>query len=324
MKRISGKINILATALEPIHHGAGVSGNTQLLRVQETVLPDGRSVRTPFVSGNSLKHLVREHGARFALNALGVKDGVLTKGITDLLFTGGALTKIGSNINLARARELERLFPLLGLCGYSAGNSMSTSKLGVDNLHLACEENAWRMPEEVRALPIAAKRAGYLRGEEFGTRHESSRRPHVARMLTSGETKRLEALTEKKEKGDSLQMIYEFEVVKPGAVFWGAMHLDDAAPMEVAALKSAMSAACQGEASDGGLLFRIGAKQGVGYGAVSMRFSGTIREPVQAPRTSEAKDLVKFGDGGADVKAYVAHLRDNRDQILAAVAEAAA
>jgi hypothetical protein len=287
------------------------------------VLPDGRAARVPFISGNSIKHMVREHGARFAVDALGVEDGTLTKAITDLLFSGGALTKTGSNVNLEAARRMERLFPLLGLCGYSAGNVMMTSKLGVDNLHLICEENRWRMPESAKTLPTASKRAGYLRGEEFGTRHESSRRPHVAKLLTNGETARLENLTESPEKGDSAQMIYDYEVIKAGAQFWGALHLKEVSDMELAALKGAMSLACEGTTAEGAYLFRIGAKANSGHGLVAMHFAGSVRAPVRAPEHSESKDLVAFG-GGSDLAAYIAHLRDNRHEILAAVTAAVA
>lgn len=321
MNRITAHVAITAIALEPIHHGAGNSGNTQLLRTQDVVLPDGRHARVPFISGNSIKHMIREAGARFALDAMGIEDGSLTKPVTDLLFSGGALTKIGANINLAKGRQLEELFPLLSLCGYSAGNTMTQSKLRVNNLHLVCEENTWRVPDNMQAHPSLALRAGHLRGEEFGTRHESSRRPHVAKMLTSGEKERTEALTQAPEKGDTAQMIYDYQIILPGAAFWGAMFLDDITDMEQAVFKSALSMACEGEAKDGGLLFRVGAKASIGCGLVSMQFSGSLRNPVKAPGFTESTALVAI-DGQGDVKAYAQHLRDCSQDIVTALTEA--
>jgi hypothetical protein len=314
MQRISARIDIVATALEPIHHGAGTSGNTQLLRTQDIVLPDGRHVRVPFISGNSIKHMIRDAGSRFAIEAMGIQDGSLTKGVTDLLFSGGALTKIGSSLNLASGRKLEDMFPLLGLCGYSAGNTMTQSKIRVNNLHLVCEENAWRAPGSLQGHEAMKLRAGDLRSEEFGTRHESSRRPYVAKMLVGGEKDRLNALAESPEKGDSAQMIYDYEIIKPGSVFWGSLYFDDITEMEQAAFKSALSTACEGRGPDGGFLFRVGAKSSIGCGLVSMILTGQIKEPVRAPGYTETKDLVCL-DTQADLVAYTKHLHDNSEEI---------
>lgn len=326
MLRTTGRIDIAAVALDPIHHGAGSSGNTQLLRTQDVLLEDGRLARVPFVSGNSLKHRIREAGARYALEAMGVADGTLAKPVVDLLFSGGALTKSGAAVDLSRARALGELFPLLSLCGYSAGNAMVPGKLRVDNLHLVCAENSWRLPEAMRALPVATRPAGAMRGEEFGTRHEPSRVPHVARLLSGSETKRLEGQAAMaleaphSEKGDSLQMIYDWQVIKPGSRFWGAIHVEGATDMELAALRSALSTACDGDASDGGVIFRVGAKSSIGHGRMSWRLSGSIREPVKGPGFAASDALTVGGKDASDE--YAAHLRARSAEILAGLAGA--
>ena len=78
----TGKIEIIATALEPIVHGAGNSGNTTLLRTQDWIYIDatGQAVRcrVPFVSGNSVKHRLRTAAVSYALDAMGVEDGTLS------------------------------------------------------------------------------------------------------------------------------------------------------------------------------------------------------------------------------------------------------
>lgn len=68
----SGDAKIHAIALDAIHHGAGTSGNTQILRMQDIIGPDGKPARVPFISGNSLKHMIRDGAVRFALGAMGV------------------------------------------------------------------------------------------------------------------------------------------------------------------------------------------------------------------------------------------------------------
>src|SRR5690606_24279007 len=159
--RLTGKIDIRATALEPIVHGAGTSGNTQLLRMQEIVY-DGVPCRVPFVSGNSVKHRLRAAAVQYALDAMGVEDHTLTKAEVVLLFSGGHLSKGGAAIDLEQCRKLEGLLPPLSLCGYSAGNTMTESKIRVSHLHVVCRENAWRLPDDLVGHSAAQMRVGAI------------------------------------------------------------------------------------------------------------------------------------------------------------------
>ena len=315
----TGRIDIRATALEPIHHGGGTSGNTQRLRLQPIVLPSGEQASVPFISGNSLKHMIRAHGAAHALDLMGVPDGALPKGVVDLLFSGGHLSKGGGVVRLDRARRLAELFPILSVCGYSAGNWMEASKIGCRNLHLVCRENAWRMPEDLEGHPHALVYAGALQDEEFGTRHEASRAPRAGRMLSMEADA---ALVERKasgsaEKGDSSQMIFDFQVIRAGASFWTEVHFRDLRPLELVALRAALSHACEGRRGEG-FLFRVGAKASVGMGLMSWRLQGHIR--VDVPLW-EARDL-RPESVLAELGAYGEHLRAHRDEILSILAEA--
>lgn len=325
----TGHLDMVATALDPIHHGAGTIGNVQVLRTQAIILDDGSEARVPFVSGNSIKHMIRDGGARFALEALGVEDGALTKGMIDLLWSGGGLTKGGSAVNLAKARELERLFPLLAVCGYGAGNTMTSSKLRVDHLHLVCAENQWRMPPTLAALPHAAMLAGEYQGEEFGTRHDALRDPAASRVLDVTARKLIEGERSAKGKDagasekvkDSAQMIYEFETIKAGARFWGRIGFRDLSALEVGALQSALGRACQGMHGEA-YVFNVGAKSAVGFGRMAIAFSGAVRH-IARPSTDEATALARFGADAAGVTGYLAHIRENRGAILDALREAA-
>lgn len=320
--RTSGIIHIRATALEPIHHGAGVSGNTSLMRMQAIVLPDGTPARVPFISGNSVKNRLRRAATRFALDALKVEDGTLTKREVNLLMSGGSLTSGGSTERLDTARRLEALFPALGMCGYSAGNSIRKSKLAVAHLHLVCAENRWRLPDDLYDAPHAALRAGQLRGEEFGTRHDTLGDPSVGRLLTADE---LESAQERKASGakteDDTQMIYDFQTLSPGSTFWGSVRFDALTELELAALASAFHYASVGERAQGSeLVTTVGAKSAVGFGAISLQLHGEVR--AAAAQYTPSSDLV----GPANVagaSAYVDHLHTHRDEIIAAIREVA-
>lgn len=330
--RQSGRLDFIATAIDAIHHGAGTSGNTSLLRTQEITTPDGEEVRVPFVSGNSIKHMIRQAGVEYSLAAMSVSDGTLSKSVVDLLFSGGHLSKSSASINLSRARQIAELFPMLGVCGYSAGNYMAHSKLAVDNVHLVCAENLFRLPTIARDTPQAKQRASMFRGEDFGTRHEATRSPHVARLLTDGARLALEgrvsdALAAAVEHGESTakdvestQMIYEFQVIKPGAVMFGGLNYRDLNGLELAALKAALSQACHGQVGEG-LVYHLGAKSSIGLGRVAIKWSGSIRGIV-APQMSDDLSLVPANGPEWDT-AYAAHLQEHRDEILQALAEAA-
>ncbi len=326
MSRSTGKLAMHAIALDPIHHGAGTSGNTQILRVQEIVLEDGSPARVPFISGNSVKHLIRDGAVRFALEAMQVPDGALSKHVVDLLFSGGKLTKASGAVRLARAREIAELFPALSLCGYAAGNYMAASKLRVDHLHLLCVENQYRAPDVLADRPALGVRAGAYRGEEFGTRHEASRLPHVARVLALPDAATQAAKLGQRDEGtkgakvlDS-QMIYDFQVIKAGAELFGAIHFEDLSPAEMTALRTGLARACEGMHGDR-YVFRLGAKGAVGFGRVAIRFSGTARQ-IDAPDygPSDAALPAKAGD---DVARYAAQLRERNDEILATLEQTA-
>lgn len=333
----SGAVRITATATDPIHHGAGTDGNRQILRKQKLIHPNtGAHCRVPFISGNSIKHKIRANAARFALHAMGVEPGSMTKGQIHLLFSGGALSGGGATIKLAKVRELQELFPVLSLCGYSASNNMTASRVSVDNLHLVCAENDWRLPESLREHPNAKLRVGEQIDDAFGTRHEPTRADHTARRLlsTGDAAKDLEALEEaaaKASKGemsarasDSAQMIYTFEVIKPGSVWWGGLYFDELTTHELAALKSGLAYSTRGRDADDGLVLHLGAKSSVGYGRMSASLAGAIRR-VEAPVYEPDNALVPAGREaqGDDVEGYVDHLRTNRDAILKALKEAA-
>lgn len=326
-ERTTAKIDIIATAIEPIHHGAGTVGNLSRMRRQELIGPDGELIETPFISGNSFRHTIRDGAVRFALEAMGSPES-FTKAVVDLLFSGGHLSKAGAAIDLRRARRMEELFPALSLMGYSAGNAMVESKITVRNFHVACRENAFRAPEEVREMPHVQLPAAHVRTVEFLTRHEATRSPHVSRLLTDGERDRLaleasEKLAGTREgKGDTTQMIASHDVIKAGSILWSGLMLHDVTRAELAALQGGLMYACEGRHSDGGLLFRLGAKTKQGYGLVSMKLRGQLRDLVQAPTYSDTEGLVpEPKTHTTEVDEYVKKLRDNRDEILSFLKE---
>lgn len=284
----STQIPLTLTAVAPVHHGAGTAGNTALLRTQEVVLPDGTQTAVPFISGNSVRHAIRDVLAWRLVRTLDIPAGSLPKGVVDLLWSGGALTKTGSQVELEQARRLG-LVPALSLLGYSAQSDIVTGSLRADNLGLVCAENAWRLPEHLRGHPHATLPAGRFRGEEFGTRHDITGTGVDVLVESSGMF----------DAPQTTQMIYEHQVLIPGAVLWGRLCLDAATPLAA----DALAVALLDLAPDG--LMCVGAKRASGFGACRLELVGPL--PAHADEAVERHDE---------------HLRGHRDDILAALAAA--
>lgn len=329
----TGAIHIFARALEPLHHGQGAEGNMQVLRRQEVPQPDGTIARVPYISGNSIRHMIRECGVRFALDAMGIEDGALSKSVVDLLFSGGNL---GGKTppTLARARRIAELFPIIAALGYSAGSRIQPGKLDVGALHLVCAENGWRIDTQALAthdcMPMLGMRAGAFVSDDFGTRHDAARSLAGQRYLAiedrakadaSGEAKKGRVKEDKPD--DSTQMIYSYETISPGAAFYGSIIYRDLTDRELDALRSALSYACSGRAPDGGYLFTVGAKRGTGLGKMSWHFDGAIRH-VTAP-TSTPSDamlpVVSTAEPSAALAVYAERLREHRDEIVTLLRE---
>ena len=317
----SGVIELDVKALEPIIHSESSSGNESYLRTQDFVLESGEIVQVPFISGNAIKHFIRENGAKFAIETMGIKDGELSIPLVDLLASGGQLSKKGTAIDVNRARKLETLFPLLGVCAYSAGNTMQRAKISVSHLQLVCEENRERMPDKYLETPQSKLSSWDYRGDDFGTRPDSKHDRLFQRKLLPIDSQKLldKAVEQLNTKGkpkkdkDDIRMIYKFQCIKAGALLWGDVHYKDLTEMEMAALSSAFSYACAGE-TNGRFSFYIGAKNSVGFGKVGIKFT-TLNKiiDIKPPTYSEQAGLIQIKTLS---QKYIDHLHTNRDEIL--------
>lgn len=280
---------LVLTAVTPIHHGAGAAGNTAKLRTQQIVLPNGTRTAVPFISGNSVRHAIRDALAWRLARLLDIPADSLPKSQVDLLWSGGAVTKTGSQVDLQLARDLAAV-PELGLLGYSAQSDIVPGCLWADNLNLVCAENAWRLPPHLRDHPHAAVPAGRLREEHFGTRHDIAGSAPSLLVETGMLDTPAPATT---------QMIYAHQVLVVGAVLWGDLTLAAAGPLQRDALHTALH-----DLTPGGVM-RLGARRSAGWGGCRVHWPATTPDP----------DAVARHD---------AHVLAHREAILGALAAATA
>lgn len=277
------------TALSAISHGAGTSGNTQLLRTRDIITPDGKRASVPYVSGNSLRHTLRAASAWHLLRTLDTEDCSLPKRTVDLLFSGGALSTTGNQSDLEMNRKVHQLLPALGLFGYSAKSDITAGTLWADDVELVCAENTNRLPGRLTDHPHAKLPNGALRTETFGTRHDIAGTPADRFMqLADG---MFDATVE------TTQMIYDMQVIKPGATLYTGLHLATPTAGHVAAFFTALAEAAP--EVDGRRVINLGGKRSTGYGQCAL---DTLPEVETTVSTRQ--------------DAYEDHLRDNRDDIL--------
>jgi hypothetical protein len=299
----TGQIDIRATALTPIYHSRGTIGNVGMVRTEE--LMDGS--RVPFVTGNSFKGRLRRAGAQFLMESLGIR---LSKAQVDLLFSGGHLSKGGGSIDLHLAREVQEKIPLLSLLGYSAGNAMTESKLRCAHWHVACEENSFRMPRDMKAT----HRAGQLITTEFGTRMDVGLSQASMDFLASSERtpSDRESEDESEDSETSSQMIYEFQAIKAGAHLWSSLSFRQLEPMEWAAFLSALAALSSDCAeaeteteteTETERIWHLGGKSAIGYGVVRVQLGD-----FEIPRATEEP-----------IREYVEYLRQHKDAVTACI-----
>lgn len=282
------KYNVLVTAEQPIVHSEGIFGNIATFRRQKVCLRDGSTIRLPLVSGNSMRNGLRRAVMWHAINLLG--NPKIGKKAINLLFSGGSLDSSASSIDVSGYREMMALFPPLGLFGGGTGNALIPGCLQVGPLVPICEETTsiamCPVPSEVIPDGFVPKPISTYLDTHMGTRRELFSDPKFKKMLASGEEaqveKRLLDNKEKKkdgkptDKGDSQQMIYEFEALAQGTLFYWSVGIQLATDLERDCFLTTVALYSRNAS--------VAAKGAVGFGKISMQAKGiqTITPTVES------------------------------------------
>ena len=139
-------------AQTPLAHHEENIGNQAIFMRRKVRQPDGRFVRVPYITGDSMRHGLREAGAYAFLDAAGLLDEqALGEAALRLLFAGGMVTGRGDAgiVNMDRYRELCTLCPPLKLLGGCCDNRTISGQLDVDEATLICAEQAHKMPPQI-------------------------------------------------------------------------------------------------------------------------------------------------------------------------------
>lgn len=304
------------TALSSIVHSGGESfGITTKLRREKFVQPDGAVEEVPVLSGNGIRGRLRDLGMAHFCRALGygVDDATgqvagLTLPAFYFLFSGGALSQSegGKALDLAYARQLRELIPLVGVFGGAIGNQLLPGKLIVDKAYPICAETSHLLPERYRrAEPVSVW--AFLQ-EEMYTRKDDEKNEHLRPLLT-GDTQRAllagvsaQALTD----AGPQQMMYYVESFAAGTRFYWRVLLNDVTDLEFEAFLT-----CLAEFSK---VPYLGGRAAAGLGHVALECDSWRRIDARLAPVGEAID-VPIGTK------YHEHLRTRRDEIRQVLAE---
>lgn len=234
------KYEFLLESAQPLAHHSETYGNTAIAMRRKIRQPDGSFAGVPIVTGDTMRHGLREAAAYALLDAAGMLDQAdLSEAALRLLFAGGMITgSSGGSVRLTDYRKMVELMPPLALLGGCAQNRSIPGRLLVDDALLICEETAHLLPEHVVAWlqecqgsdEIASCRAHI---EEVGrVRSDPTLDPAKCQLLTDGAredaSQRLltgEKASEKgdavgKEKSKSTMLPRSFETVVAGSLWW--------------------------------------------------------------------------------------------------------
>lgn len=309
---------ILVEAVTPIAHHRESLGNHSLIERRKVRRPDGSWAQVPAVSGDALRHGLRQAAAYAFLDAIGLLGAEsLTESALRLLFAGGMVTGRGDsgNVKLDDYHALCDVFPPLALLGGCVSSRIVPGRLVSEDALLVCEESAHLVPRWM------TERAGALDGcRAHITTHQRVRMdpaldPQKAALLASPHAK---ALVDRHRKGEqahedddavareqskSTMLPRSFEAVAAGSLFsWrvlatcrSALDLDTFQAMVGGFLSSA----------------RVGGKRGTGFGAI--RAIAANAAAVMSPSAAmRSVDMTALGPRVGEV--FRAHVRERADQ----------
>lgn len=326
MKRT--RYEVLLRAVQPIAHAEGTIGNATLAMRRKVRTRDGEIVSVPIVTGDTMRHQMREAAAMALLDGLGMLDKpALTEAATRLIFNGGMLTAkgAGSGVKLSEFRALNALLPTLALFGGCANGQLVPGQLEVSDAVPVSEETLSLVPEWMVQRSGSITSAREILDEEQRVRFDSMRDPSKVRLLDPGARDAVErkaiAREEAHDSGSdadamatkSTMLPRTCEVIIPGTLLSWTVTATTYTALEEDTFAVVM-----------GSFLRcpiVGGKRGTGHGRLEPVAGNEI--PIARPaELAQSLDLAALSTKRGDI--FKAHVRDQADAIRAALAKVAA
>lgn len=330
MPRLSGRIDLAWTLLAPLSHIGESAGPDSYLATQYVLDPNGQPVEVFTYSGNAVRGMLRDAGARYLQDHL--SPGAIVQVPIEVfyaLWSGGSLGE-GSRLDIDQAREIRKVVPHLSVFGCAVGNQMLPGKINVSDVLPLAQETQHLIPDRLRNPEAVTWRA--MTGERSYSRQDDAKDEIKRAYLflpEAAEVPELEAPEPSKEAdqgalfGDApavepekpaekpkaknprerpQSMRYTVEVLQPGARMWSEIVFFDMSDVELGAL-----VACFDQWSNRPV---IGGKSSVGMGQVRLDARLWVRDQKDEDFATVDGRLCLFGQTARKAKkAYDDYLR---------------
>jgi len=325
------RFEFLLEAAQPIAHHEGTIGNHAIVMRRKVRQPDGTFAHVPIITGDTMRHGLREASAWALLDAAGMlpngQGGQLSRSALRLLFSGGMVSGRGDAgaINLDQYRQMVELVPSLALFGGCASNRVVPGRLFVEDATLVCAETRAWLPawasDAMGQQELAGQRAHVE--EVQRVRMDPLLDPSKCKVLSDGEqiaqNKQLASSEAAHGADDAIErdaskssmMPRTFERVVQGSLFTWGIQATTFTDLDDDTLMTAL----------GVFLTRpiIGGKRGTGHGELRV----VSARDIAVRRPSEHADVVDMTALGGRVgdlfRAHVSERRDRIAEFLAAV-----
>lgn len=313
-------IEILFSADQPVVHLAGTEGNIGIIKRRKVQRADGSFTHVPEVSGDSLRHSLRERGTYALLQAADLLGPWLTEAALRLLFAGGMVSGSASAVKLEEWRELVDHLPHLGLLGGCVGNRVREGSLASDSALLVCAESLPLLPTWVEGwlTEMGREVAGARSHVETiqRVRMDPTLRPDGQRLLSEGERNKVElrlAASENASEMDdakaklatkSTMMPFEYQSIVSGSLWYWRVTATTHTDIERDALMVMISAFLAEP--------YVGGKRNTGNGRLRVVEARGI---TRAQRTEPDGTLGVDGITSPEIARFVAHVRERKDRI---------
>lgn len=318
------QIEMILRAAQPIAHAEGTVGNAQVAMRRKVRLPDGRWTRVPYITGDTMRHGVREAGAWALLDAAGlVSANDLKLPAVRLLFAGGMMSGTHSGVvkmdEEARMRDTIPILPLLGGC---VGNRIVPGKLEVGDAWLLCEETQHILPAWVgewlaeRGVEQSGARAHVDMVQRV--RMDPMLSPTKRLLLTHEDRSRAEqqllASENASEQGDdkaakatkSTMMPFSYETIAAGSLFYWRVDAITHSGIERDTLYTMLASFLAKP--------RVGGKKGTGHGLLELVESRGAKRMSASPMALDGLTV----DGQAmapELARFRAHVVERKDAL---------
>jgi len=325
------RIEILLRADEPIAHAEGTVGNAQVAMRQKIQMPNGRFVKVPIITGDTMRHGLREAAAYALLEAAELLGTIeLSERALRFLFSGGMVLGAASDVvRLEEERRLREILPHLPLLGGCVGNRIIPGKLEVGRALLVCDETLPDLRGWVTDWLVEQGRETQCAREHVETvqrvRMDPTLDPRKHRLLAAGDAaavqQRLLASelasvrddAKQKLETKSTMMPFTYETIAQGSLFFWRLDAVTHTQLEHDTLYVMLAAFLSSA--------RVGGKKGTGHGLLTPIAARGLEREVAVSRPALG-ELALHGEYRApEVARFREHVRSRRDDIVQTLAE---